>query len=349
VGALLLVGCGLPDKLDPIDLDGPDGPTAADFSSEDDLLDRYDDEIEARFLALEEGSFVGADDITIRYRVNPVAGAKGTVVFLTGRTEPILKHGETFFDLEQHGYQVYAMDHRGHGASDRMLDNPDTCHVEYFQDYVDDLATFVDTVVLPEVDGPLFILAHSMGGAVSALYLHQQPDTFDGAAFSSPMMGIDTGVFPQGVAQMLSVGTCNSSAAEGYTVGHGDYDADALFEDNDTTHSAVRYQLKMDIYDEHTELRVGGSSWRWVCESFWATEHLQRLGRHTDTRTLILQAGDETKVLPEAQDLWCSEAPGCQLITLDGAWHEIFTEADEHRNEALSKAVRFFDALVEAR
>lgn len=349
-GAVLLAAaCSAPEKLDPIDLDAADGPTAADFSSEEDLLDRYADEIEAPFLALEEGSFEGVDGGTIRYRINPVSDAKATVVFLTGRTEPILKHAETFFDLEAQGYQVYAMDHRGHGASDRMLDNPDICHVEYFQDYVDDLATFVDSVVLPAEDGPLFVMSHSMGGAVVGLYLHQNPDLFDGAVFGSPMFGIDTGVFPLGIAQTLSYGTCSSTSAEGYTIGHGDYDPEAAFEDNLVTHSEVRYQLKMQMFDDHVDLRVGGASWRWVCESLWAAENVQRLGRHTPTRALLLQAGDEQRVLPDDQTSWCDEAPGCQQEVFDSAYHELYAEADEHRNEALAKTVRFFDALLEAK
>ena len=233
------------------------------------------------------------------------------------------------------------------GASDRLLDNPETCHVEWFQDYVEDLSTFVDTVVTVEHDGPLFVVAHSMGAAVAALYLWQQPEVFDGAVFSSPMFGIDTGVFPLGVAQTLGNGFCSTTDGSGYTVGHGDYDDTYDFDNSSVTQSEARYTLKMALYDDYPELRVGGATWRWVCESMWAAEHLQRLPRQIPTRTLVLQAGDERIAIPETMDAWCDEAPGCQLEQLEASRHEIFSEADVYRNEALVLAERYLDALVE--
>ncbi len=347
-GALLLAGCGAPEKLDPIDLDAVDSPTADDFSSEIDLLDRYDDEIEAPWQALEEGELEGVDGVTIRYRVSAVNAPKGAVVLLGGRTEAAMKHAENVFDLNAQGYTVYAMDHRSHGASDRLVAGSDVCHVEWFMDYVDDLALLVDTVVAPTEDVPLFLIAHSMGASVGALYLWQEPEAFAGAVFSSPMFGVDTGVFPLGVAQTLGTGFCSSTDGTAYTIGHGPYDNSYDFEDSRVTQSEARYALKMSLYDDHPELQVGGASWSWVCESIWAAETIQRLGRHTPTRSLVFQVGDEQLVVPEAQDIWCDDAPGCQKVFLEGARHEVFSEADAYRNEALALTVRYMDALVEA-
>jgi lysophospholipase len=346
--ALIVSGCGIPDKLDPIDLEAASSPVAADFSSEADLVDRYAAEIEQPWLQLQEQAFEGAAGVQIRYRVSTVPDPTAAVVFLGGRTEAAFKHAENVFDLNAQGFTVYAMDHRGHGASDRMLDNGDKCHVEFFQDYVDDLATFIDTVVRAEHDGPLFIMAHSMGAAVTGLYLWEHPDAVDGAVLSSPMFGVDTGSIPLGVAQTLGTGVCSGTSATEYTIGHGDYSGDSLLEDSKVTNSQARFDLKLALYESYPDLQVGGATWRWVCESMWAAEHVVRLGRHTSTRTLLFQAGDEQVVLPEAQTTWCDEAPGCQLVTFEGAKHEIFSETDEVRNEALALAVRFMDAIVEA-
>jgi lysophospholipase len=348
LGALLMASCGIPEKLDPIDLDAADSPVASDFGSEVGLEERWASDVEEPWLALEEQSFEGVDGISIRYRVSHVADPKGAIVFVGGRTEAAFKHAENVFDLNAQGYTVYAMDHRGHGASERLVEGSDICHVEYFQDYVDDLHSFVDTVVDPAEDAPLFLWAHSMGAAVAGLLLWEEPELFAGAVLSSPMFGVDTGAFPLGVAQTLGSGVCNSSSATGYTIGHGPYSGDGAFEDSTVTQSEARYNLKIALYEAYPELQVGGASWRWVCESIWAAEHVQRLGRHTPTRTLLFQAGDERVVLPEAQTIWCDEAPGCQLVVMDGARHEIFSEADVYRNEALALGVRFMDALVEA-
>ncbi|MFH1463341.1 MAG: alpha/beta fold hydrolase [Pseudomonadota bacterium] len=344
---LLALGCAAPEHLSPIDLDAIASPVPGDFSSEADLPERYADEIEAPFLALPEGSFTGVDDVSIHYRVVHADDPVGSVVFLAGRTEPILKHAENFWDLSAQGYNVYALDLRGQGASGRMLDNPQIQYVKFWDDYVQDLSAFVDTVVLPDDPGPLFLMAHSMGATSAGLFLVERPEVFAGAAFSSPMIGIDTGAFPAAVAQTLAAGVCDWSAGEGYTIGHGDYSDDYTLEESTVTHSQARFDFKMQIFDDYPELRVGGVSWRWLCEGLAASEVLIGLGPDTPTRTLVFEAEDELVVLPEAEERWCEEAPGCQLEVLPGSKHEIFSEVDEVRNEALAHTVRFFDAVRE--
>jgi lysophospholipase len=345
--ALLAAACGLPEKLDPIDLDAIASPAPADFSSEVDLVERYADEILAPYLAVPEGSFAGVDGVTVRYRVFHANDPVGSVVFLPGRTEPIQKHAENFFDLNAQGYTVYAMDLRGQGASERMLDNPQIGYVKFWDDYVEDLDTFVQTVVLPDDPGPLFLMAHSMGGTSAALYLAEHPEVFSGAAFSSPMLGVDTAPYPAAVAQTLAQGVCDWSAGEGYTLGHGDYSDEYSLEESDVTHSQARFDLKKKLFDDYPELRLGGVSWRWLCESLAAAELVVTLGPDTPARTLIFEAEEEVVVLEEDMERWCEEAPGCQLEVLPGAYHEIFSETDAVRNEALARTVRFFDAIRE--
>lgn len=64
--------------------------------------------------------------------------------------------------LLQHGFDVTAYDHRGHGASGGMR-----IDLESFDEYLDDLAMMVASI---EGDVPLVIYGHSMGGLVAASY-----------------------------------------------------------------------------------------------------------------------------------------------------------------------------------
>ena len=61
--------------------------------------------------------------------------------------------------------------HRGQGRSGRLLADPHLGHVNRFNDYVDDLAAFWQQEVQPGPWRKRYILAHSMGGAISTLFL----------------------------------------------------------------------------------------------------------------------------------------------------------------------------------
>src|SRR5205809_1462547 len=63
------------------------------------------------------------------------------------------------------GLAVYAVDLRGRGRSDG-----ERFYVEQFDDYVDDVASLVQTVRANEKGLPLFLLGHSAGGVVACLY-----------------------------------------------------------------------------------------------------------------------------------------------------------------------------------
>ncbi len=285
----------------------------------------------------------GVAGVELRYRVFRADPELGAIVFIAGRTEPIEKHVETFYDLVGLGYSVYALDVRGQGASERMLADPQVGYVEFFLDYVRDLHAFVTDVVVP--DGPhshLFGMAHSMGGAIMLLEAYRHPADLDAVAVSSPMIGIDTGAFPGGVATTLASSVCNSSAGTGYAPGQKPYEVEA-FADNHVTHSQARFAQYGALLDAEPSLRVAGASYRWVCEAITADAHLQAIAEDVEPPILVFEAGDDQVVRGDAEAEFCDRAPACQRIRYPGAYHEIFSETDDVRDQALARAVRFFD------
>jgi len=344
VPLLLLAGCGKAVKEAPVNVsEVAGGPTAASFSSELGLEARDVDAIQPQYGAGEDGTLAGVDGVQLHYHVQRVQDAKGAVVLLPGRTEAVAKYAEVMFDLNAQGYSVYALDHRGQGESERMLPNRFKGYVKHFDDYVTDLQSFVTTVVLPEQPAKLFLLAHSMGGAVSVLHAAKHPGTFDALALSAPMLDISTGAFPAPVASAISLTSCGGSDGTDYAVGSGDYKTETDFENNTVTRSATRWALKVQQLEDNPRLQLGGVTYRFVCESLRACNRAQQSGAQNPVPTLLLQAGADTIVLPQAQAKYCAEAPGCQLSRFDGAKHEILMEADAARNEALAQVVRFFN------
>lgn len=67
-----------------------------------------------------------------------------------------------------------------------MLADKQKGYVADFEDYVVDLKQFHDQVIMADQPAKLFLLAHSMGGAISALYLERWPDDIKAAVLSSP-------------------------------------------------------------------------------------------------------------------------------------------------------------------
>lgn len=115
-------------------------------------------------------SFVeGSRGMRLRvHRFGEAVEAAPTVLLLHG----FLDSGATWDHVAQHlvtaGLNVLAPDLRGFGGSDRIGRGG----YYHFPDYVADVATLVDTLTPKR----LFVVGHSMGGTIAALYAATQPE-----------------------------------------------------------------------------------------------------------------------------------------------------------------------------
>jgi alpha-beta hydrolase superfamily lysophospholipase len=102
------------------------------------------------------------------------------------------------------GYAVYAFDLRGHGDSEGSR-----VWVDRFDDYVNDLARFVERVRTQERDTPVFLFGHSMGGAISTLYSMRPEAKVRGLILSAPALkpSKDVSGFTQWVTRFFSAVT----------------------------------------------------------------------------------------------------------------------------------------------
>ncbi len=81
------------------------------------------------------------------------------------------------------GYAVYACDLRGHGLSSGVRGQ-----VRRFSDYFDDAAVYLDEVRRLQPGRPVYLLGHSLGGLIAALYAADRPQGLDGLILSSPFL-----------------------------------------------------------------------------------------------------------------------------------------------------------------
>jgi alpha-beta hydrolase superfamily lysophospholipase len=68
--------------------------------------------------------------------------------------------------------------------------------VRAFDDYLDDVDVLLDRVIARQPGKPLFLLGHSMGGAIVALLGILRPPKVRGLILSAPAVQIGGGVFP---------------------------------------------------------------------------------------------------------------------------------------------------------
>lgn len=334
-------------KEAPFDFQSHPGPASGSLNSEATILDDWKEGGALRTFwdGGEAGSFVGVDGIEIVYRIHRAANPKGAVVILPGRTEAIIKFAEVANDLVKQGYSTYALTLRGQGEAGRILSDRNKGYVAWFDDYVTDTHRFVVEHVAP--DGlPTFMLSHSTGGAVAVLLNDAYPGDLQALAFTSPMLEIDLGSYPQPVAATLGLGICNSTDGSGYILGGGPYTREEGVATSTVTHSENRWAWKMEQLDGDESLRMGAPTWRWLCQSLDASSRGEGLGKFTDKPMLMLQAGEDTIVKPGGQERFCSAAPRCTLETVAGSRHEILQESDAQRNLAVGHVIAFFDAQV---
>jgi lysophospholipase len=297
--------------------------------------------------------FKGKDELSIHYAHFDNGANSSVIVISPGRCESYLKYRENIFDLYQSGYSIFILDHRGQGLSERLLSNSYKGYVNNFDDYANDLHYFITTIVIPYSGGRLpFLLAHSMGCAISLRMFQLYPNVINKAALLSPMISIKTGVLPnllaiyiitlaEKVNQLLS-------RRPWYFLAQTDYRAKP-FKNNKLTHCEKRYEHFIKTYNNNHKVQLGGVTIHWLYEAL-NTEHkiFSDLNK-VNTPLCIFQAGNDSIVENKKQNEFCKQLHNIspQLTTetpivIQGALHELLFEIDDIRSETLTKVIHFF-------
>ena len=253
------------------------------------------DVMPAYFQGQVQGYFSGVDDLPIHYVAfeRDPSVAPGALVVVQGRGGSTIGDMELLYDLRQWGYAVYALDHRGQGQSGRMIEeNHYKGHVERFQDYVDDLDTFLKRFVFPKGHHKVVVLATSMGGAVATIYAQQNPDTLDGLVLNVPMHLPYYAQFPEDAALAIGVWADLRDKDRQYAIGQDD-PGEPEFYDNDGSQSRARFDAWVKLRGMFPEIDLGGPTYRWALESLKATRWSRAQAPRLVTPTFMLQAGKD--------------------------------------------------------
>jgi lysophospholipase len=221
----------------------------------------------------------------------------------------MLKYAEFTWEMVRQGWGVILWDHRGQGWSGRNAPNPQVGHVEDFAKYVQDMEQVIREVVLPNREGPLVLVAHSMGGCIGSLFLAQADRAltglFAGAVFCSPMHRFHAGpIIGEWAAHALATAGHLIGSDKAFIFGSGPWEH-RKFEGNPFTHSVVRHARAEAAWEEDPRVQVGGPSFGWVRAAVHAQENALHLAPRIHTPLLLLQAGSDPVVDSEAQVEFC--------------------------------------------
>ena len=255
---------------------------------------------------------------------------KAVIVISHGFTESIQKYTESIYYMLQAGYEVWGLDHRGHGYSYRSNDNPYVVHTDHFRDYVLDLQHLTRKRVRPAAGKlPVYLYCHSVGGCIGAWMIERYPKLFDKAVLSSPMLGLSFGKVP---VPVVYAGAKLKSLRSGKAAPVNPVDS---FEEEDLENScdssACRYHYYYQKRLADNKLQTRSPSLGWGMEAakacarvtspFWASR--------IRIPVLLCQAGNDTVVKNASQMKFLSHVPEAEFFRMPNMKHELYmTDSD---------------------
>jgi alpha-beta hydrolase superfamily lysophospholipase len=133
-----------------------------------------------------EGKFVGCKGLNIYSQFWLAEQCRASVVIVHGVGEHSGRYEHVAEYLVAAGCSVHALDLRGHGRSEGAR-----AVIDRFSNAVEDIDQLVSQVAAGSAQRPLFLLGHSMGGALSLSYALEHGNKLSGLILSAPAVALD--------------------------------------------------------------------------------------------------------------------------------------------------------------
>lgn len=269
----------------------------------------------------------------------------GTVFISPGRSEPIEKYYELIGDLHERGFAVVAHDWRGQGLSARLLPDRLKCHARSADEFVDDFKSLLDSFE-DRAPKPWLMIGHSMGGAINLKTLLDGETRIAGAILTAPMLRVKTGGPSLWAARFKANWKVNHGHASDYVPELFDDPFENTFEKDALTHDQRRYEIWQEHMFACPHLAVGSPTWGWVDFAIKLGDIILRdkakLMKKLKTPITIINATADSLINSKPTKQLSKKIKGIRVVDISGAEHELWSEADEYRNQALAE----FDQLA---
>lgn len=250
---------------------------------------------------------------------------RAIVVISHGFCEFAEKFEEVIYYFLCKGYSVYIPEHRGHGKSDRDVDDLSKVYVKSFDEYVSDFAGFVNDIVKKETekDKKIILYAHSMGGAIGALVLEKYPHLFDCAILTSPMLKMRYNGMPELLVKFLKAYAALFPVGKKYVIGQKAFTGDRE-DDFGCCTCGARYEYIFKKRERNDRYHMNGATYGWSVGAMNAVKKLQKNAHKVDIPVLLMQADNDMVVDNKGQDKFAKANKNVILIKIPNSKHEIY-------------------------
>lgn len=257
-----------------------------------------------------EGTFKGVRDFDLYYQCwLPDEECRAVLLVVHGLAE----HSGRYMNLVNHfvplGYGVYGIDHLGHGKSGGRR-----VFVERFDDFIKPLKEYLARVREWQFGKPIFMVGHSLGALIAAVYLLDHRADVAGAVLSGPPVKIPDNVSPA----IVFIGQLLSTLMPKF--GLIGLRAEGVCRDPEVVQAYLNDPL---VYTGKTTARL-------AAEMLKAMKRVQSEAKALKLPLLIIQGGADSLVDPGGAPLlyeWATST-NKKIILYEGCYHEVFNEPE---------------------
>lgn len=271
---------------------------------------------------------------------------RGTVFILPGRSEYIEKYGPAATRMQASGYASLAIDWRGQGLSDRLLDDPVKGHITDYAEYQCDLRAVLDYARAHDLPRPWLMLAHSMGGAIGLRHLMGTHD-FAACAFSAPMWGVQVPRALRGIQRQIADRVDGRAIGRNYAPGMtaDTYVYRAPFTDNMLTRDPEMWAFMIEHLAKEPGLIIAGATLQWAAASILECAELAQMPS-PDLPCYTGIGTHERIVLRPPVIERMARWPQGRLDDIDGAEHELMMEIAPVRDRFYAGCAALFERVT---
>ncbi len=238
----------------------------------------------------------------------PKTSPRAVVVVVHGLKDHSSRYADLARRLVQEGYAVHAFDLRGHAHSEGVR-----VGIDSFDDYLWDLDIFMPRVRTLDPGKPIFVLGHSMGGAIATEYALTRKTPLRGLALSGAALKID-------VSGIKILGT-KMVAALSPNAGVFNLDLDEFSRDPEVIRDGKSDAF---VYQEGAPARTAREL---IGAVNWVDDNMESL-----TTPVLIMHGAADKVTPPegSQDLYKRAGSTDKTLKLyPGLYHDLLHEPEK--------------------
>jgi len=274
----------------------------------------------------QEGFLKGVRDTRIYFQNwLPEDEPKALLLIVHGLAE----HSGRYVNVVNHfvplGYAVHGFDLPGHGKSDGTR-----VYVERFEDYTDTIKIYFDRI---RPGKPVFLVGHSMGGLIGAVYLLDHQRELTGAVLSGPAVKVPDKITPT----IVVVGKILSALLPRF--GLLGLEAEGVCRDPAVVQAYISDPL----------VHKGKTTARLAAEMLKAMQHIGGQASKITLPVMIVQGSADRLVDPAgARMLYDTVSSAEKEIRIyEGFYHEVFNEPERER--VLRDVERWIEAHLGSR